>query len=275
MKELRGRVVLVDFWTYSCINCLRTLPHLKRWYETYSDAGLVIVGVHTPEFAFERDAGNVRREAKELGLEYPIALDNGYGTWEAWGNRYWPAKYFIDRSGRVRYAHFGEGEYEESEEVIRTLLAEDGLPPPVSGSIEDATPTAPQTPETYLGYERIDRLVGSPLAPDREATYDLPEFLPEHAFGFGGRWTIEAERAVAGEGARLRLNYLGGRTFLVLGAPDGGGSVEVLIDGEPAGTISVTDHRLYRVAVSPGGGFHLLELRFSPGVEAYAFTFGT
>ena len=275
LAELRGKVVLIDFWTYSCINCLRTLPHLKRWYETYADSGLVIVGVHTPEFAFERDPDNVRREAAELGLAYPIALDNDYGTWDAWGNRYWPAKYFIDRNGHVRYAHFGEGEYEESERVIRTLLAEEGLPPPVSGAIEDQTPNAPQTPETYLGYQRIDRLVGSPVSTDREAVYELPEFLPEHGFAFGGRWTIEAERAVAGEGARLRLNYLGGRSFLVLGARDDRGTVEVLLDGKPVKTIEVGSHRLYDVAESPGGGFHLLELRFSPGVEAYAFTFGS
>jgi cytochrome c biogenesis protein CcdA/thiol-disulfide isomerase/thioredoxin len=148
LTALRGNVVLIDFWTYSCINCLRTLPHVKRWAATYRDAGLVVVGVHTPEFAFERVRDNVERAAASLGVDYPIALDNDYGTWTAWGNRYWPAKYFIDRQGHVRFAHFGEGEYPESERVIRTLLAEEELPEPVAGSIPDETPTESQTPET-------------------------------------------------------------------------------------------------------------------------------
>jgi cytochrome c biogenesis protein CcdA/thiol-disulfide isomerase/thioredoxin len=278
LAELRGKIVLIDFWTYSCVNCLRTLPYLKRWHETYADAGLVIIGVHTPEFAFERDPANVRDAVADLGLEYPIALDNEYGTWNAWGNRYWPAKYFVDRGGHVRFAHFGEGAYEESEEVIRTLLAEADLPKPVSGTIEDRTPTAPQTPETYLGYARVDRLVGSPVHADEEAVYELPDLLPEHGLGFGGRWRIESERAIAGEGARLRLNYLAGEVFLVLGAPEGG-TVDVYVNDRFVKSVQVKEHRLYDIAASPpptgaGEQFNLLELRFSPGVQAYAFTFG-
>src|SRR5687767_12518227 len=177
IEALRGKVVVLDFWTYSCVNCLRTLPHVKEWYSTYRDDGLVIVGVHTPEFSFERVPDNVRREVDSLGIEYPVALDNEFGTWNAWENRYWPAKYFIDRRGHVRFAHFGEGEYTESEEVIRTLLAESDLPAPVSPSIDDRTPNEPQTPETYLGYERIGFFVGSPLVKDRESTYTIPEFI--------------------------------------------------------------------------------------------------
>jgi thiol-disulfide isomerase/thioredoxin len=278
LAELRGKVVLIDFWTYSCVNCLRTLPYLKRWHDTYEDAGLVIVGVHTPEFAFERVPGNVGRAVEELGIDYPVGLDNAYETWNAWGNQYWPAEYFIDREGHVRFAHFGEGAYEEKEAVIRELLAEDNLPAPVSGRIDDRTPIAPQTPETYLGYERIDRLVGSPVFPDEEHDYELPGFLPDHAIAFGGRWTIEHERAIAGRGARLRLRYLGGRVFLVLGAPGGTGTVQVLLNGSPAGTVRVTEHRLYELLETPDereGTFNLLELHFSPGVEAYAFTFGS
>ncbi len=279
LSELRGKVVLVDFWTYSCINCLRTLPYLERWDETYRDAGLVIVGVHTPEFAFEREPANVRGAVADLGVEYPVALDNAYATWNAWGNRYWPAEYFIDRRGHVRFAHFGEGAYEEKEQVIRTLLAEPGLPPPVAGSIEDRTPTAPQTPETYLGYARIEHLAGSPVRADEEAEYELPDYLPEDAVAFGGSWTVESERAVAGRDARLRLNYLAGTVFLVLGTSGGPGTVEVHVNGRYVRTIGVSEHRLYELAASPRAGgaqaYALLELRFTPGVEAYAFTFGS
>jgi cytochrome c biogenesis protein CcdA/thiol-disulfide isomerase/thioredoxin len=278
LEQLRGKVLLLDFWTYSCVNCLRTLPYLTRWYETYRDSGFTIIGVHTPEFAFEREPANVRRAVEDLGIKYPVALDNGYETWNAWGNRYWPAEYFIDRRGHVRFAHFGEGAYEEKEAVIRELLAEEGLSPPVSGSIDDQTPTAPQTPETYLGYARVDRLAGSPVYPDEEHVYELPDFLPDHAVAFGGRWTIGEERAVAGAGARLRLNYLGGRVFLVLGKPGEPGTVDVSLNGRRLATIAVVEHRLYDIASTPAerkGELNLLELSFSPGIEAYAFTFGS
>ncbi len=272
---LRGKVVLIDFWTYSCINCLRTLPHVRAWDEAYRDDGLVVVGVHTPEFAFERDAGNVRRAVRDLGVAYPVALDNSYGTWTAWSNRYWPAKYFVDRRGRLRYAHFGEGGYEESERVLRRLLAEDPDAELVSEGIADETPSGEQTPETYLGYQRLDRFVGSELVPDREAEYAIPEYVPLHGVAYGGRWTVEDERIVAGEGARLRLPFHAGDVFLVLGASDGPGTVEVSVDGERVGTVAVTVHDLYTLARIPGEKRdHVLDLRVSPGTEAYAFTFG-
>jgi cytochrome c biogenesis protein CcdA/thiol-disulfide isomerase/thioredoxin len=275
MDDLRGKVVLIDFWTYSCINCLRTLPHVRAWDEAYRDEGLVIVGVHTPEFAFERDADNVRRAVRDLGVSYPVALDNAYGTWTAWQNRYWPAKYFVDRTGRLRYAHFGEGGYEESERVLRRLLAEDPDAELVSEGIADETPSGEQTPETYLGYQRLDRFVGSELAPDREADYSVPEYVPLHGVAYGGRWTVEGERIVAGEGARLRLAFHAHDVFLVLGASGESGSVEVSVDGEPVGTVPVTVDDIYTLARIPGEKRdHVLDLRFSPGTEAYAFTFG-
>jgi hypothetical protein len=231
--------------------------------------------VHTPEFAFEREPANVERAVRELGVCYPVALDPDFDTWDAWGNRYWPAKYLIDRRGHVRYAHFGEGEYEETERAIRALLAEPGLAAPVSRTVEDRTPTLPQTPETYLGYWRLDRLVGTPITIDAPARYRIPAFLPEHAFALGGVWTIERERAVAGGNARLRLRFLGGRVFLVLGAEGGTGTVSVSVDGGPARTVAVREHRLYELArTSDPTVFHDLDLRFTPGVEAYAFTFG-
>ena len=174
LASLRGKVVLIDFWTYSCVNCIRTLPYVKRWYDTYRDAGLVVVGVHTPEFAFEHVPGNVEKAVQSFGIDYPVALDNDFGTWTAWGNRYWPAEYYIDRQGHVRYAHFGEGDYAGTEKVIRTLLAEKNLPAPVSGSISDKTPESVLTPETYLGTDRLSSLVGSPVVEGREATYTIP-----------------------------------------------------------------------------------------------------
>jgi thiol-disulfide isomerase/thioredoxin len=280
MEDLRGKVVLLDFWTYSCVNCLRTLPYLDRWYEAYKGDGLVIVGVHTPEFAFERVPENVRGAVADLGVDWPVALDNDYGTWNAWGNQYWPAEYFVDRQGHVRYAHFGEGAYEEKERVIRELLAEPGLPAPVSGEIEEQTPGGPQTPESYLGYGRIDRLVGDPVRPDEFADYELPGFVPENWLAFGGSWKIELERAIAGKGARLRLHFRAGKVFLVLTPGQGPGTVQVMLDGERLEPVRVTEPRLYELADAsrPEIGeaqFHLLDLAFSPGLAAYAFTFGS
>ncbi len=275
MAGLRGKVVLLDFWTYSCINCLRTLPHLTAWDDAYRDDGLVIVGVHTPEFAFEREPDNVRRAVRDHGIDYPVALDPDFGTWEAWQNRYWPAKYFVDRRGHIRYAHFGEGDYEESERVIRQLLAEGQDGPLVSGAIEDATPTGPQTPESYLGYGRIDRFVGSSIQPDREAAYTIPQFVPLHGLAYGGRWRVEEERIVAGEDARLRLHFKGGDVFLVLGTSGEQETAEITLDGERVGTVAVTQDDIYTLARIPGeNNEHVLDLRLSPGTEAYAFTFG-
>ena len=275
LAGLRGKVVVLDFWTYSCVNCLRTLPYIRRWYSTYRDKGLVIVGVHTPEFSFERVPGNVRRAVSSLGVDYPVALDNDYATWNAWGNRYWPAKYFIDRRGNLRFFHFGEGEYERSESVIRTLLAEKKLPAPVSRSVHDRTPTDVETPETYLGYDRLDRFVGAQLVRDLEAGYRIPPAVPQNSVAYGGRWTVEAERIVAGAGARLRLAYHARNVHLVLGTAAGQETVTVTVDGEVLRTVEVTEDRLYTLVARPGPARdHILDLRFSPGTEAYAFTFG-
>jgi cytochrome c biogenesis protein CcdA/thiol-disulfide isomerase/thioredoxin len=268
MKGLRGRVVLIDFWTYSCINCLRTLPHVRDWDSRYRDAGLTIVGVHTPEFAFERVASNVRENVRKLELRYPVALDNGFGTWEAWHNQYWPAKYLIDRNGHVRYFHFGEGDYETTEDAIRTLLG--SAAPPASGLADDS-PHGELTPESYLGYQRIARNGGETVKQNAEHTYRLPAKLADSELAFGGSWKVEDERAVAGRGARLRLDYRARNVYLVL---TGTGSVRVLVDGKPERTVRITDDRLYTLVERPKIGDHLLELQFTPGVAAYAFTFG-
>jgi hypothetical protein len=209
---------------------------------------------------------------KSLGIDYPVALDNDYGTWTAWGNQYWPAEYYVDRQGDVRYAHFGEGDYAETESVIRTLLAEKNLPAPVSGSIRDRTPTEALTPETYLGTERLQNFVGSQVVPGREAEYTIPQVVPQNGVAYGGRWLVDKERIVAGEDARLRLSYHARDVYLVLG---GEGSVNVSVDGQPVKTVSVAGDRLYMLVARPGpAADHTLDLSFSPGVEAYAFTFG-
>jgi thiol-disulfide isomerase/thioredoxin len=268
LAGLRGRVVLIDFWTYSCINCLRTLPHLREWHDRYEAAGLTIVGVHSPEFAFERVEANVRENARGLGVTWPVALDNEFATWGAWHNQYWPAKYLIDRDGRLRYYHFGEGEYAETEEAIRTLLGSDV--PPASG-LADESPEGLRTPETYLGHLRLDRNGGDAVVRDREHRYRLPASIGESEFALGGAWTVEDERAVAGPDAELRLRYLGRDVFLVL---TGRGTVEVLVDGKPERRVRVTEDRLYTLVERAELAQHVLELRFTPGLAAYAFTFG-
>lgn len=271
LPELHGKVVLVDFWTYSCVNCLRTLPHLKAWDGTYREAGLTIVGVHSPEFAFERVPDNVRSAARRLGVRYPVALDNDFATWRAYDNSYWPAKYLIDKTGRIRYQHFGEGAYGKTESWIRRLLGEK-----VSvgrTSVRDTTPGDITTPESYLGYARLDRFANPRVAPDVESSYEFPDVsLPIDHMAYAGSWTVEPERIVAGQNARLRLRFQANEIFLVLA---GSGRVEALVDGRPSRAVRVSGTpRLYTIVHFPKLRRGLLELRFSPGVAGYAFTFG-
>ena len=268
LKGLRGRVVLIDFWTYSCINCLRTLPYIREWDARYRKAGLTIVGVHSPEFAFERVESNVRENVRKLKLQYPVAMDNDYGTWQAWSNQYWPAKYLIDRSGHVRYYHFGEGEYGKTEAAIRTLLGADA---PAASGLADRSPHGQLTPETYLGYKRLDRNGGDQVVEDKAHGYTLPRGLLDNELAFGGVWTVRDERAVAGLSAGLRLQYRARNVYLVL---TGKGSVRVLVDGKPERTVQVAGDRLYTLVERDKIGDHLLELHLTPGVAAYAFTFG-
>jgi cytochrome c biogenesis protein CcdA/thiol-disulfide isomerase/thioredoxin len=273
LDGLRGKVVLVDIWTYSCINCLRTLPHLKGWYRRYHGSGFEIVGVHSPEFAFERVTNNVREAVSSLGIEYPVALDNDFATWKAYDNQYWPAKYLIDREGHVRYFHFGEGEYARTEEHIRTLLAErGGRLPARTAQRADRTPHTLVTPELYLGYHRANRYGGVEVpAPDRESDYALPRSLPASSFAYGGRWRVEGERIVAaGRDASLLLRFRAGEVHLVLG---GRGRVEVDFPGRKR-IVPVRRDRLYTLLTLPRVREGLLTLRFTAGVAAYAFTFG-
>jgi cytochrome c biogenesis protein CcdA/thiol-disulfide isomerase/thioredoxin len=279
LRELRGEVVLIDFWTYSCINCIRTLPYLKAWDERYRDAGLTIVGLHAPEFPFERDSENVDRAVRQNGIEYPVAQDNDFATWTAYGNQFWPAKYLIDARGRVRYTHFGEGEYDQTEHAIRTLLEEAGrdeLGGRAAARSESAVAGA--TPETYLGAERAERFVTGPFGEGTQTFRFADEQaagLPVHHLAFDGRWLIRRQSAEpAGDRGRLHLRFAARKVFLVLGSRDAPRSVEVALDGRADRTVRVREHRLYELVRLRRPGVHLLTLSVPRGVEGYAFTFG-
>jgi cytochrome c biogenesis protein CcdA/thiol-disulfide isomerase/thioredoxin len=271
LASLHGKVVLVDFWTYSCINCLRTLPHLRAWYSAYHKDGLEIVGVHTPEFAFEHVLGNVRQATHDLHVTWPVALDNSYGTWNAYSNQYWPAEYLLDKNGEVRHVQFGEGDYGGTEQAIRSLLAERGTPIPSPTKVSEATPSSYVTPESYLGSARLQRYVGSRLHPNVAAKYTFATVIPPNNLSYDGTWRVGDERIVAGKNARLRLNYHARNVYIVLG---GHGTVHTLVDGKPTRTLNVKADRLYTAVSGTADVNGLLELRMSPGVNAYAFTFG-
>jgi cytochrome c biogenesis protein CcdA/thiol-disulfide isomerase/thioredoxin len=285
LAGLRGRVVLVDFWTYSCINCLRTLPYLKAWDARYRKDGLTIVGVHTPEFPFEREASNVATAIQENEIRYPVVQDNEQATWNAYGNQYWPAEYFIDAEGNVRYVHFGEGEYAEKERVIRDLLAAAGHPVPGKETrVRAVAPsTTVTTPETYLGAARAERFTNPMLSPGPH-DFSAPAGLPQNEFAYHGRWRISLDSATA-EGGSLNLNFGARRVYLVLGSPGHDRRVKVLLDGRPIaagaagsdvhrGAVEVDSQRLYNLVDLPRVGHHVLELRPEAGVTGYAFTFG-
>ena len=267
LQQLRGKVVLIDFWTYSCINCLRTLPHLKAWYATYHDKGLVIIGVHTPEFAFEHVSSNVRAAVKRLGVTWPVVQDNRYKTWDNYANQYWPAEYLIDKQGHVRHTHFGEGEYGQTESLIRELLADKGAR---ARQVADATPSGLLTPESYLGYARLTNYAGTNPTPEKTAKYAFPASLPVNTLSYDGFWHVGAEEITAVRDARLRLHFEARNVYIVMG---GKGRVQALVDGKPVRTITVNAQRLYTVRTGKPVDA-TLELRFSPGAQAYSFTFG-
>ena len=269
LASLRGKVVLVDFWTYSCINCLRTLPHLAAWYAAYRKDGLAIVGVHTPEFAFEHELGNVESAVGRLHVTWPVALDNDAATWDAYSNEYWPADYIVDRTGVVRWISVGEGDYDATENAIRDLLGARGA----TTSVPNLTPTGPATPETYLGPERLDptRYVGSNPVVDRSATYALAAKVPQNDISYGGEWTLAGQIATAGVGARLALHFVAAKVYIVLG---GKGRVTVTLDGRTLAPIDVNADRLYTVLSGATTREGILRFAFTPGVRAYSFTFG-
>jgi cytochrome c biogenesis protein CcdA/thiol-disulfide isomerase/thioredoxin len=297
-EALKGHVVLVDFWTYSCINCLRTLPYVGAWAEKYKDKGLIVIGVHTPEFAFEKDPANVKRALNDLVISYPVALDNNYKIWEAFNNRYWPADYLIDVKGRIRHHHFGEGGYEESEREIQALLGErDGALSPselvkVAGTgAEAASANDVKSPETYIGYDRTENF-GSPggLAQDIPHLYAAPTHLELNQWGLAGNWTNRAEVASLNSvPGRIVYRFHARDLHLVLGPATNGKPIRfrIRLDGHPPalnhgtdtdsqGAGKVTEHRLYQLIRLKGDiEDHTFEIEFlDPGVQAFAFTFG-
>jgi cytochrome c biogenesis protein CcdA/thiol-disulfide isomerase/thioredoxin len=283
LAGLRGAVVLVDFWTYTCINCIRTLPYLKAWDARYRGSGLTIVGVHTPEFSFEHDAGNVASAIRQFGLRYPVVQDNNMGTWNAWGNQYWPADYLVDAHGEVRLASFGEGDYAKTEAAIRALVAAGGAAARPVGAI---TPSAQTSPETYLGTERAQGwLAGEPRS-GRHRYAAPPATLALSRFAFGGSWMIGPQQALAGAGATVDAEVQAKNVYLVLSPPaHGSGRVQVLLDGRPVGAgtegadahgglVTVASQRLYNLIALPRAQRHRLSLRFASGTSGFAFTFG-
>ena len=286
MQSLKGKVVLIDFWTYSCINCVRTLPYITDWDSKYRDQGLVIVGVHAPEFEFEKKLDNVKAAIAQHGIRYPVAQDNKLSTWVNFNNRYWPAHYLIDRDGRVVYTHFGEGKYAVTENNIRYLL---GLKTGGETVKAEAPPKDPeQTPEIYLGHARAENFAGkTPVVRNAERTYRFPNSLSGDEWALSGKWKVESEKIVAGEkGAALRLDFKARKVFLVLGTSTGKPArVTIRLNGEavgshagkdaPGGMVTIERNTLYELIDQKTPKNSQLEIQSdSPGLEAYAFTFG-
>jgi cytochrome c biogenesis protein CcdA/thiol-disulfide isomerase/thioredoxin len=274
LAGLKGRVVLVDFWTYSCINCQRSLPHVEAWNKAYGAAGLTVIGVQTPEFAFEHVVSNVTAAAKQLGVQYPIAVDNNYATWDAYENNYWPADYLIDATGHIRHVDFGEGDYGQTESFIRQLLtaANPKVQLPNRTDVADRTPTEQITPESYLGYKYPQNLAGQTVEPDKMSAYQAPDQVPVNEHAYDGQWSIGSEGATAGQNAEMTLNFEAENVYLVMG---GVGTIKVSVNGVPSRTVTVSgEPRLYHLFSSSTEQQAVLSLSFSPGLQAYDFTFG-
>jgi thiol-disulfide isomerase/thioredoxin len=297
--SLRGKVVLVQFWTYTCINWLRSLPYVRAWADTYKDRGLVVIGVHAPEFTFEKDVDNVRRAATAMRIGYPIAVDSDHAIWRAFKNEYWPALYFVDAQGQIRHRHFGEGDYERSERVVQQLLAEAGI----VGIARDLVSVAARgaevaadwdslkSPENYLGYERTANFASPDgVAAGKRHAYAVPARLRLNQWALSGRWAMEKQAAVLDEAnGRIACSFHARDLHLVMGPPARGRSVRfrVLLDGRPPGAAHGTDidaegngtaaeQRLYHLIRQPRPiADRQFEIEFlDAGVEAFAFTFG-
>ncbi|NVD72585.1 cytochrome c biogenesis protein DipZ [Duganella sp. BJB1802] len=298
--QLKGKVVLVDFWTYSCINCLRSMPYVKAWAEKYRDQGLVVIGVHAPEFAFERDIGNVRKAVKDLGITYPVAVDNDYAIWRAFGNQYWPAHYLIDAKGQIRHHHFGEGEYAQSEQAIQQLLEEAGRKDVANTVVSAEGAQGVQqasdmgqvaSPETYLGYERAQNFASPETqAADKSRSYTAPAQPALNQWGLAGNWLSQPDQVTLSQGTgRIVYRFHARDLHLVLGPDKNGKPVRfrVTIDGAAPGrnhgadvaadgSGTINGQRLYQLVRQSGSiGDHTFNIEFlDPGVQAYAFTFG-
>ncbi|WP_133135886.1 cytochrome c biogenesis protein DipZ [Legionella rowbothamii] len=276
LNDLQGKVVLVDFWTYSCINCLRTLPYIKAWYNRYHDKGLVIIGVHTPEFDFEKDVGNVRAAVQRDGILYPVALDNQYNTWINFNNHYWPAHYLINKKGEVVYEHFGEGDYDVTENNIRYLLGINELTTLKNEPAHAAQ--ASQTPETYLGYERADSNFSPKLIKNKVFQYQFPLQLVENGWALNGAWQVNADSITAAKAsAALKIHFNARKVFLVMGTSTGKAiKVNVVLNHNRIKNILVDKYSIYEVVTQAQFSSGDLEIiATEPGIKIYTFTFGS
>jgi thiol-disulfide isomerase/thioredoxin len=286
---LKGKVVLVDFWTYTCINCIRTLPHVTSWYDKYKDKGFVVIGVHTPEFQFEHDMGNVQNAIKMYNIHYPVPQDNNYAIWNNYNNQYWPAEYLIDANGNIRRTHFGEGEYDQTEMAIQALLKEKGAK--ITSSLDkmpDQTPTMQLSPETYLGSNRMEYYFPDQNTGVVNKNFILSDNLSQNTFSLGGNWNITSDNAITGVGAELNYNFSADKVYLVLRPGSAkNAKVRVFLDGKVVdssnmgadvqnGVVTIDTDRLYNLIDLKGnGGSHILKIEFEDsGIEAFAFTFG-
>ncbi len=263
ISQLKGKVVLVDFWTYTCINCIRTLPFVTSWYEKYKDKGFIVIGVHTPEFEFEKKTENVLNAIKQYNIHYPVAQDNDYLTWKAYNNHYWPAEYLIDAKGVIRHTHFGEGEYNVTEKAIQDLLKEAGQNPDMPlTNMPDQPPKSQITPETYLGLSRRDK-------------YSSSKDLSLNTWTLNGNWDEQDEYISSKEISALDFKFNAGKVFLVITPATKSDVINVLVDGKLTQTITASEAKLYPLVELPQVGTHLLHLDFqTPGTKIYAFTFG-
>lgn len=285
IDALKGKVVLIDFWTYSCINCLRTLPYLKDWYAKYHDKGFEIIGVHAPEFEFEKDLDNVKSAVTRLGILYPVAMDNHFVTWRNYNNRYWPAHYLIGKNGEVVYEHFGEGEYDVTENNIRFLL---GVKSGEMTSVKTEAASYGQTPEIYLGYARAAQFGGEEAVVNNKShIYNYPSVLADDSWALKGLWFVYADKIVSGaSGASIKLHFNAGKVYAVMGAPNGRIVIDLRLNGEKLiaekGTdvinsqIMVERNQLYSLVQLNRFGNGIIELMAEgPGLEIYTFTFGS
>jgi cytochrome c biogenesis protein CcdA/thiol-disulfide isomerase/thioredoxin len=275
LSALHGKVVLIDFWAYSCINCQRAQPHITAWADTYAGDGLQVIGVHSPEFTFEADPANVAAAAHQFGITYPVALDNSLSTFTNYRNQYWPAEYLIDAAGQVRHVSFGEGHYAQTETLIRQLLdqARPGSPLPPATEVADTTPrSSTLTPETYLNFSHNTSYVGPPRLHNKPMAYQFPSSTPPNSISLSGTWSTDDDYYSAGPGARLRLSYNARAVYLVV---SGNGDLTVSTPGEPDRTIPVSGiPNAYPVITRPIQRAGLLTLTLSPGLQAYDLTFG-
>lgn len=288
MADLKGKVVLIDFWTYTCINCIRTLPHVTAWYDKYHDKGFVVIGVHTPEFEFEKKTENVQDAIERFNIHYLVAQDNEYATWNAYSNQYWPAEYLIDANGVIRHTHFGEGEYDVTEKAIQDLLKEAGNKVGTEVStVSDNTPQYRISPETYVGSARMERFASNERVIGGKQQFSSQISIPLHYFAFNGIWDVQGEYAKASKNATMQFHFSASHVYLVMHPAKIGDKVRIYIDEKPVspelsgkdvkdGVVTLDMERLYDLIDTKGKPQdHTLKLEFlNDGIKSFAFTFG-